>query len=140
MIATSRQQSDCNCHTAGARAASFTDPPSGSVIGYFEGIGNAITITCNITNSMGVQITTQWNLENYGNRAPGVLVDIASVPNGLFQINGDPIPGFSEIYYDNRLTGLNLTSVLDKVIVHCGSGIQSNQAHFTFRIYRMIVV
>ena len=97
----------------GGGAVDYIDPPSGSVVTNFKGTGNAITITCNITSRIGVQITTQWFLENFGNSAPGMLVSIANAPAGLFEIDGDPRPDFPGERYDNRLTVLNLTSALD---------------------------
>ena len=123
------------CSCAGVGAAGYINPPSGSVITNFEGTVNAVTITCNIINSMGVQITTQWTLESYGNSPPGVLVPIGDPPTRLFEIDGDLIPGFSGTY-ENRLTVLNLTSALDEVIVHCGSGADPRQGSITLRIYR----
>ena len=105
----------------------------------FEGTGNAITITCNITNSQGMQITTQWLLEDFGNSAPGMLVSIANVPAGLFEIGGDPFPGVPGTY-ENRLTVLNLTHMLDEVVVHCGTGGDPRQGSITLRIYRKSLV
>ena len=129
-----------NCYKlylAGLGRANFTDPPSGSVIPDFVGTENATTITCNITNNQGTQITTQWNLENFGNKSPGVLTSIVNVPK-LFKVSGDPRPDSGT--YENQLTVLNLTRALDKVIVHCGSGANSTQASITLRIYSKSIV
>ena len=108
-------------YLAGLGLADFTNPSSGSVITGFEGTENAttLTITCNITSSGGTQITTQWNLENFGNSAPGVLVSIVNVPE-LLKVSGDPRPDSGT--YENHLIVLNLTRAFDKVIVFCGSG------------------
>ena len=122
-------------HLVGLGAADFVNPDSGSVITNFEGTENAVTITCNITNSQGIQVTTQWNLENFGNSASGVLVSIGDPPIAPFEIDGDPFPGVSGTY-ENRLTVLNLTRTLDEVIVHCGTGTDPRQGSITLRIYR----
>ena len=103
----------------------------------FEGTLNAATINCNISNE-GRQISTQWNLRNYG---PGDSSSLVAVSNAagaakLIDIGGDPIPGFEGVTYNNQLTVLNLTSELDKVIVFCGTGQQQTLANFTLRIYR----
>ena len=110
--------------------ADFTNPLSGSVIADFERTENATTITCNITD--GTQITTQWNLENFENRPPGVLVSIVNLPQ-LFKISGDPRPDSGT--YENQLTVLNLTRELDEVIVYCGTGANPREANFLLRIY-----
>ena len=110
----------------------MTNPPSGSVIANFEGTVNNTIITCNVTNSRRTQITTQWNLENFGNAAPGVLVSIVNAPK-LFEVGGDPRPDSGT--YENQLTVLNLTRELDEVIVYCGLGAYPRQANFLLRLY-----
>ena len=122
---------------AGLGAADFSIPISGSVIANFEGTQNATTITCNITNPEGAQVSTQWNLGNF--RGGTNLVGVGNADPGLFEVDGDPIPGFSATY-SNRLTVSNLGSVLDKVIVFCGSGQRPMAANFTLRIYRKSVL
>ena len=82
-----------------------------------------------------MQITTQWSLENFGNSPPGMLVAVGNPPIAPVEIDGDSRPGFFGTY-ENRLTVLNLTSALDEVIVHCGSGADPRQGSITLRIYR----
>ena len=102
------------------------------MIANFEGTQNATTITCNVTNPEGAQVSTQWNLGNF--RGATNLVGISNAAPELFEIDGDPIPGFSATY-SNRITISNLTSVLDKVLVFCGTGQWPRAANFTLRIY-----
>ena len=103
------------------------------MIANFEGTLNAATINCSVTNSQGVRITTQWTLGNF--RGSDALITINNAAPELFSFSGDPIPGF-DYTYENSLTVTNLTSVLDGVVVYCGTGIQAQQANFSLRIYR----
>ena len=112
------------------------DPPSGSVIANFEGTLNATTINCSVTNSQGARVTTEWTLTNFGGN-PDALFTLTNVAPELFSFSGDPIPGFN-VTYMNSLTVTNLRSDLDEVIIYCGTGIQSQQANFTLRIYRKL--
>ena len=114
-------------------AVDFTDPTSGSLIADFEGTLNATTITCNVTNSQGTQITTQWSLENF--RGSAGLQTINNAAPELFEITGDPIPG-TMFTFENRLTVSNLVRDLDNVTVFCGTGVTPQQANFVLRIYR----
>ena len=91
----------------------------------FEGTLNAATIQCNVTSTQGTQITTQWQLRNF--RGNPMDTSIINAPAGLFAFSG---------FYENRLTVLNLTDELDKVIVFCGTGLKPEGANFTLRIYR----
>ena len=117
---------------------SFIDPPSGSVIANFEGTENATTITCNITNSEGNQISTQWFVCNFRSVNGRQFLTTENVTPELFHISGDPIPGNSQASYKNRLTVLTLDSDLDNVTVFCSDGIEQQHmaANFTLRIYR----
>ena len=72
------------------RAVNFTDPASGSLIANFEGTENATTITCNVTNSQGAQISTQWTLTNF--RGSTGLQSVNNAAPELFEITGDPWP------------------------------------------------
>ena len=114
-------------------AVTFTDPASGSVIANFEGTENATTITCNVTNSKGNQISTQWALTNF--RGSTGLQTVNNAAPELFEITGDPIPD-TMFTFSNRLTILNLVRDLDRVTVFCGSGAMPQQANFLLRIYR----
>ena len=114
---------------------SFTDPPSGSLIVDYEGTKNVTTITCNVTNSQGIQITTQWTLANF--RGSAALQTINNAAPELFEITGDPIAILGTMFtYRNRLTVLNLVRDLDHVTVFCGTGAMPQQADFVLRIYR----
>ena len=113
-------------------AVTFADPASGSVIANFEGTKNATTITCNVTNSLGDQITTQWTLTNF--RGSTGLQTINNAAPELFETTGDPIPG-TMFTYDNRLTVVNLVRDLDRVTIFCGTGAMPQQGDFVLRIY-----
>ena len=121
---------------AGHGAADFVDPPSGTLIVNFEGtLENAVTITCNITHiiqNVVTQIGTQWSIENFRN-SPNLL----SLPNNNIPeitIEGDLRPSGST--FRNRLIISALTSQLDGVIIHCGTGEQPREANYPVRIYR----
>ena len=114
-------------------AVTFTDPASGSVIANFEGTENVTTITCNATNSQGIQISTQWTLTNF--RGSTGLQTINNATPELFEITGDPIVG-TMFTYNNCLTIVNLVRDLDHVIIFCGTGVMLQQADFVLRIYR----
>ena len=116
-------------------AANFTDPPSGTLIANLEGAENATTLTCNITNPEGDQISTQWNVGNFRGSGPNDLRHITEDPE-LFFISGDPIPNFEPLEFNNRLTILSWTAELDEVIVYCGTGEMAQQANFILRVYR----
>ena len=114
-------------------AVNFTDPASGSLIANFEGTENAITITCNVTNSQEAQISTQWTLTNF--RGSTGLQSVNNAAPELFEITGDPISD-TMFTFTNRLTILNLVRDLDRVTVFCGTGAMPQQANFLLRIYR----
>ena len=42
--------------------------------------------------------------------------------------------------FDNRLTILNFTSELDGETVHCGTKANPEEANFTLRVYRMLLM
>ena len=118
--------------------AAKTVPPSGSVIGSFEGTVSVTILTCNITDDQtGDQAITVWSIGNFRD-VPEVRTILADLAPDLFLFSGDPLPSDPSFTYLNRLTVLNLTSELDEVIVYCGSGAGSaaEQANFTLRVYR----
>ena len=120
-------------YATGLGAVNFTDPASGSLIANFEGTENATTITCNVTNSQGAQISTQWALTNFRGSTGLQLVNNAAPE--LFEITGDPIPN-TMFTFINHLTVVNLVRDLDHVTVFCGTGVMPQQANFLLRIYR----
>ena len=115
----------------------YVDPPSGSVIANFEGVAlNTTTaLRCNVSNQAGTQISTQWNIENFGGNP--VLQPI-NVALGLVDIGGDLRPGSTTDTFLNRITVLNFTSDLDNAILYCGTGVDPRLANFTIKIYRKI--
>ena len=118
-------------------AVDFVDPLSGSVIANFEGTLNAATLRCNISNE-GVQIGTQWSIENF--RGNPALQRVASAAPDLFEFGGDLRPGSTTDTFLNRVTVLNFTSDLDNAIVYCGTGAEPRMANFTLRIYRKLML
>ena len=117
----------------GCLGAVVTDPPSGSVVGNFEGAINAITVTCNVTDQLGNRAINTWSVGNFrGAQLRGFDLNLAPE---LFLVGGDPIPSFPSATYDNQMTILNLTSELDHVVLYCGLG-GKLEANFTLRIYR----
>ena len=115
----------------------ITDPSSGSVIAGFEGTRNVITLVCNVTNPVlnNEQDIVVWSIANFrgGSGVAGLLKTTAPE---LFEFGGDPIPATPEFDFNNRLMILQLTSELDGVVIYCGIGGNSQQASFTFRVYR----
>ena len=65
----------------GLGATNFTDPPSGTLIANLEGAENATTLTCNLTNPDGDQITTQWNVGNFRGSGPNDLRRVMRIQN-----------------------------------------------------------
>ena len=114
-----------------------TDPPSGSVIVDFEGTANLTTLVCNVTdmNCHSDRCITVWSIANYRGTSDARALLLTTAPE-LFEFGGDPIPTSPQFTYLNRLTILQLTSELDEVILYCGTGADSEQANFMFRIYR----
>ena len=109
--------------------------PSGSIVGSFEESPNATTLTCNVTNQ-GTQIDTHWNLKNFRG-ASGLLANFSALAPDLFLISGDPVATDNSSTFFNKLTILNWTSTLDRVIVYCGGEKPHRQlANFTLRLYR----
>ena len=120
---------------AGLGAVDFVDPPSGSVIGNFEGTVNATTLTCNVSSSGGTRLPTDWNIVNFrGSTEFQQITD--TFDTDLFSISGGPLPSNPGISTFNQLKILNVTSELDGVLVYCGTGAQPQQANFTLRLYR----
>ena len=114
-------------------AVDFVDPPSGSVIADFEGTLNATTFRCNISHG-GIQVGTQWSIENFGGNPS--LQTVSNAASDLFEFGGDLRPESTTDTFINRITVLNFTSDLDNAIVYCGTGAQRRQANFMLRIYR----
>ena len=123
-----------NMYTGHLEAVDFVDPPNGTLIANFEGTVNATTLSCNITNPEGNQITTQWNVGNFRGSGPIAFRRVTEAPE-LFFVSGDPIPN-TNFLFDNRLTILSWATELDGVIVYCGTGQMPEQAHFILRVYR----
>ena len=118
-------------------AVDFVNPPSGSVIADFEGMQNASTLTCNVSDGRGLQILTQWTLKNYGGH--GSPLQLVSVAPDFFSVSGDPT-SFPGITYRNHLVVSSLTAELDTVMVYCGGNDELEQANFTLRIYRKYLI
>ena len=118
----------------GLGATNFTDPPSGTLIANLEGAENATTLTCNVSNPEGDQITTQWNVGNFRGSGPNDFREANELLE-LFFISGDPIPN-SNFLFNNRLTILSWTTEVDEVIMYCGTGQMPQQANFNLRVYR----
>ena len=81
---------------------------------------NITTITCNISNSQGAQISTQWFIANFRGVSFNVINDMLAPE--LFLFSGDPIPNVANEHFSNRLTVLTLNPDLDRVTIYCGSG------------------
>lgn len=68
---------------------------------------------------------------------------VTRVAPDLFYVDGDP-DGFGDtqpgVKFDNRLTILNFTSELDGEIVYCGIEANPEEANFTLRLYRMLLI
>ena len=103
------------------------------MIANLEGAENATTLTCNITDPEGAQITTQWNVGNFKGSGPNDLRQISEAPE-LFFVSGNPIPD-TTFLFDNQLTIFNCTTELDGMIVYCGRGYMRQQANFILRVY-----
>ena len=117
---------------AGHGAATFINLPTGNVVANFEGAVNDPTLTCNVTNE-GIQIDTFWSIENFEG-VPTRPLSLADPNSDFFLVSGDQRPN-SDFTYFNHLTILNWTVSLDKVILHCGSGREPEQASVMLRIY-----
>lgn len=109
-------------------------PTNGSIISDFEGAQNATTLMCDVFTN-GLQITTQWNIENF--RGNTQLQEI-SPDMDLFLLTGDELPSDLSLTFHNHLVIQNLTAELDGVIIHCGTGQDPQQASFRLRIYSMV--
>ena len=127
---------DCKTFFTGfsqLRSATFANLPTGDVVANFEGTMNDPTLTCNVTNDEGLQISTFWSVANF----EGVLLTRAlrnADPDGnIFFISGDLRP--SNVSFGNRVTVLNWTSSVDEAILHCGTGSIPQQANVTLRLY-----
>lgn len=109
--------------------------PSGSIVGSFEEPPNATTLTCNVTDQ-GRQIKTQWSVKHFRG-ASDLLANFSALAPELFLISGDPVATDNSSTFFNKLTILNWTSALDRVVVYCGGEQPRRQlAKFTLRLYR----
>ena len=79
---------------------------------------------------------TEWSVQNFRGTSglQGITTDLAPE---LFIITGDEIPTLPEFMFNNILVIRNLSSELDGVIIHCGTGQSPREANFTIRIYCM---
>ena len=102
----------------------------------FEGAVNAsvYTLSCNVTY-MGRQTSTSWFVENYDGVPPLRSLFTADPNRNNFLISGDPRPDFDDFTYGNHLTVLRWTSLLDNVIIYCGTGAEPKQKSVILRIY-----
>ena len=119
---------------AGHGAASFIDLPTGDIVANFEGAVNDTTLMCNVTGDSDIQIRSTWSVRNFRGVSGLQPVGIADPQHNVFLISGDPIPGF-DITFNNRITILNWTALLDRVELFCGSGSDLDQAGVTLRVY-----
>ena len=118
------------------------DPPSGSVIANFEGTANASTLTCNVTLSDGSTPTsTEWFVQNF-REISALQVINDDFFTEIFTVGGDPRPTDPTRTFRNRLTLLNFTAELDRVMVYCGTGGISyrKQANFYLRVYSELYI
>ena len=126
-------------HTTGLGLVTFSDPPSGSVVANFKGTLNATTLTCNVSNnnSSGHQVTSVWTMKDFRNSSGHE--NITQVAPDLFYVDSDPNtqPGAK---FRNRLMILNFTSELDGETVYCGTEANPEEANFTLRVYRMLLM
>ena len=127
-----------NCSLTGLGAATFIDLPTGDVVANFEGAINATTLTCNVTNTNGQQVSTIWNVANFDGVPNIRRVSTADPDSNIFLISGDLRPGLT-ITFGNRITVLNWTSAVDAVTLYCGTGEIPHQAGIALRIYSKYV-
>lgn len=112
------------------------NPSNGSVIVDFKGSINATTITCDVVNTTGNQINTEWSVTNFRELSNFRMLSDITAPE-IFLLSGDPIPGtVPNQTYRNRLTVLVLSNDLDQVTIFCGSSAFPTLAHVSFRVYR----
>ena len=100
----------------------------------FEGVINAATLMCNVTNAQQTQIGTIWSVANFGGVPDIRPVNLADPDSNIFLISGDLRPGL-DITFGNRITILNWTSAVDAVTLYCGTGEIPDQAEVALRIY-----
>ena len=97
----------------------------------FEGAINATTLTCNVFNDQGDQISTTWSVTNF----EGVnTIRSLTLQDTLFLVGGDLIP-MTTITFLNRITIVNWTSALDGVTLYCGIGSDLDQASVLLKLY-----
>ena len=112
-------------------------PLNGSIIADFEGALNTTTLMCDVlVNDGTLQITTQWNIENFRGSTG---LQVLPPDENLFLLTGDELPSDPIFTAHNHLVLLNLTSELDGVTIYCGTGRLPQLANFNLRIYRMFM-
>ena len=104
------------------------------MVANFEGAINATTLTCNVTNTNGQQVSTIWNVANFDGVPDIRRVSTADPDSNIFLISGDLRPGLA-LTFGNRITVLNWTSAVDAVTLYCGTGEIPDQAGVALRIY-----
>ena len=97
----------------------------------FEGAINATTLTCNVFNDQGGQISNTWSVANF----EGVTsIRPLTLQDTLFSLGGDLIPN-TTLTFLNQITIVNWTSALDGVTLHCGIGTDLDQASVLLKLY-----
>ena len=78
---------------------------------------------------------TQWSIKNFRgiNERQTITLDLAP---DLFLITGDELASDPGFIANNILVIQNMTSELDRAILYCGTGRNSQEANFTLRLYR----
>ena len=105
------------------------------MVANFEGGVNDTTLMCNVTNDMlNIQIPSTWSVRYFGGVSSVRPVGLVDPQWKVFSISGDPIPGFN-VTFDNRITILNWTAMVDGVDLFCGTGSNLDLVGVTLRIY-----
>ena len=103
------------------------------MVANFEGVINATTLTCNVTNE-GIQISTFWSIANFGGIVSRRPLGLADPDDESFIVSGDPRPERTSTFR-NRITIRNWTSAVDGVTLFCGTGSVPDQTQVLLRIY-----
>ena len=122
----------------GQGAATFINLPTGDVVANFEGVINATTLTCNVTNE-GIQIGTFWSVANFDNVLATQPLLLADPDSDFFLVSGDQRPNVNATF-GNHITVLNWTLAVDSVILFCGTGRMPHESNVTLRIYSKCVL
>ena len=104
------------------------------------GEGESVSMYCRaLDETNGMQVVTEWLIQRTGASSPQTIVRTQS----NFNITGDPLPNpvIAGQTYQTNLTIQNLTSDMDRAVVHCGCGgtPPAIDASFILRIYRKCV-